>query len=178
MELPLQITARDIELTDAIRTEITKRAEKLDAAYDRVMRCRVVVESPHRHSHDGKLYNVRIELTVPGGEMVIKREPNEDLYVAIRDSFDAARRRLEEFAKKQRGDVKHHEEIPVGRITALHEERGFGFLTTPEGREIYFHRNSVLKKGFDRLKVGMDVRFHEEAGEKGPQATSVTVIGV
>lgn len=177
MELPLQITARNIELTDAIRSEIEKKMDKLERVYDRIVRCRVVVESPHRHSHDGKLYNVRIDLGVPGNEMVIKREPNEDLYVAIRDSFDAARRKLEDFVARQRGDVKHHEDVPIGRITTIFTDKGYGFITTADGREIYFHRNSVLKKKFARLRVGMDVRFNEETGEQGPQATSVSVIG-
>ncbi|GAB4483711.1 MAG: ribosome-associated translation inhibitor RaiA [Thermodesulfovibrionales bacterium] len=177
MNFPLQITSRNIELTDAIRTEITKKSEKLENCTDRITRCRVVVDSPHRHSHEGMLYNILIDLAVPGHEIVIKREPNEDIYVAIRDSFDAARRQLEQFVRRQRGDVKHHVDTPFGRITKLFEDRGYGFISTPDGREIYFHRNSVLKGGFPRLRTGMDVRFTEEEGEKGPQASSVVAVG-
>jgi len=176
MDLPLQVTARDIELTDAIKTEIAERAEKLDKFYDRIMRCKVMVECPKRHQNDGKLYNLRIVIKVPGAELTVKRELNKDLYVAIRDAFDAARRKLEDFAREQRGIVKHHEEPPRGRISSLFTEKGYGFLTTPDGHEVYFHKNSVLNKDFEKLKVGTEVRFAEEQGEKGPQASTVTVL--
>ena len=176
MDLPLQVTARDIELTDAIKTEIAERAEKLDKFYDRIMRCKVMVECPKRHQNDGKLYNLRIVIKVPGAELTVKRELNKDLYVAIRDAFDAARRKLEDYAREQRGIVKHHEEPPRGRISALFTEKGYGFLTTPDGLEVYFHKNSVLNKDFEKLKVGTEVRFAEEQGEKGPQASTVTVL--
>ncbi|MDA8079588.1 MAG: HPF/RaiA family ribosome-associated protein [Nitrospiraceae bacterium] len=175
MKLPLQIVSRDFELTDAIRTEISKKADKLDKFYDGIMRCRVVLETPHRHKQEGILYNVRIEMTIPGNEIVVKREPNEDLYVAIRQTFDAAGRKIEDYARKQRGDVKRHEEAPVARVSSLFPDKGYGFLTTGDGREIYFHRNSVLNNNFKSLKVGTEVRFAEEQGDKGPQASSVAV---
>lgn len=176
MELPLQITSRDFELTDAIRSEILEKAEKLDKYYDRITRCRVVVESPHRHQQDGRLYNVQVYLKVPGGELVVKREPNEDLYVAIRNSFDAAVRKLEDFVRRHRGDVKRHEEPPLARISSIFPEMGYGFIMTSDNREIYFHENSVVNRDFRHLKEGMEVRFKEEKGDKGPQASSVTVI--
>jgi ribosomal subunit interface protein len=177
MKLLLQITARDFELTDAIKSEITEKVEKLENFCDQITKCRVVVESPHRHSHDGKLYNVNIDIKVPGSEIVVKREPNEDLYVAIRDSFSAAKRKIEEFVEQQRREVKHHEEAPHGKIASLFEEKGYGFIARHDGSEVYFHENSLLNKEFQKLKVGMKVRFAEELGAKGPQASSVTVLG-
>ena len=176
MEIPLQITSRDFELTEAMKAEITDKAGKLERYYDRIMRCRVIVESPHRHQQEGRLYNVQIYITVPGGELIVKREPNEDLYVAIRSSFDTARRKLEEFARRNRGDVKHREEPLHARISSLFPELGYGFITTSDSREIYFHKNSVVNIDFRKLKEGMEVRFAEEKGEKGPQASSVTVL--
>ena len=176
MDLPLQITARDIELTDAIKSEITEKAEKLDTFYDRIMRCRVVVECPKRHPNDGKLYKLSIIIKVPGAELAVKRELNKDLYVAIRDAFDAARRKLEDFSREHSGIVKHHEEPPRGRISSIFTEKGYGFIATPDGDEVYFHKNSILNKDFEKLKVGMEVRFAEEQGEKGPQASTVTVL--
>jgi ribosomal subunit interface protein len=176
MEIGLQITARDIEVTDAIRADIEGKAEKLNKYYDRIMRCRVVLESPKRHQREGKLYNVHIYMTVPGSELMVKRDLDKDLYVAIRDAFQAARRKLEDYASQQRLDVKRHEEPPLGKITSLFSEQGYGFLTTQDGLEIYFHENSVVNKDFNKLKVGMKVRFAEEMGVKGPQASSVTVI--
>ena len=176
MEIGLQITARDIEVTDAIRADIEEKAGKLDKYYDRIMRCRVVLESPKRHQHEGKLYNVHIYMTVPGSELMVKRELNKDLYVAIRDAFQAARRKLEDFARPQRFDVKHHEEPPHAEIASLFPDKGYGFLMTQDGLEIYFHENSVVNKDFNKLKIGMKVRFAEEMGVKGPQASSVTVV--
>ncbi len=172
----LQITARDFELKDWIRDEITRKAEKLDEFYNRIIRCRVVIEIPHRHRREGVLYNVRIDMTVPGKELVVEREPNQDFSAAIRDSFDTAYRILEEYSKKQRGEVKLHEEPPVARISKLFPGEGYGILTTPDGTDIYFHENSVVKNDFAHLTIGMEVRYTEEQGEKGPQASSVIVI--
>ena len=176
MEIPLQITCRNFELTEAIEAKIHHEASKLDKIYDRITRCRVVVESPHRHRSQGNLFNINIYMTLPGSEIVVKREPHEDLYVSIRDSFSAARRRLEDFARRQRGDVKHHEEVPQARVSEVFIEKGYGFLKTPDNQQIYFHKHSIINHSFKQLKVGMRVRFTEELGEKGPQASTVAVI--
>lgn len=176
MKIPLQITARDFELTEAIEEVVKRRAEKLDQYYEDIVRCKVVLEMPHRHRSKGRLFNVRIDLKVPGGELVVKNEPNEDLYVAVRDAFDAARRQIQDYAGERRGQVKTHEEVPRAFISSLFPLDGYGFLTTDEGREIYFHRNSVLGGKFEELKVGTSVRFVEERGEKGPQASTVELI--
>lgn len=109
MKLPLQITTRNISLSEAAENTIRDKAAKLETFHDNITGCRVLVEVPHRHKHHGMAYNVNIDITVPGNEIVVKREPNEDLYVAIRDSFDAARRQLQEFSARRRGDVKTHE---------------------------------------------------------------------
>lgn len=176
MEIPLQITARDIDLTDAIRTDITEKAAKLDSLCDRIVRCRVIVESPRRHQHEGKLYSVHIYITVPGTELMVKRELDKDLYVAVRDAFHDARRKLENFVREQRGDVKCHEELTHAVISSLFPDRGYGFLTTPDGLDVYFHAHSVIHKDFGDLKIGMKVRFVQEEGEKGPQASTVTIL--
>ncbi len=178
MKLPLQITARNISLSEAAETSIREKAAKLDTFYDRIMSCRVVVDAPHRHQHQGVQYNVRIDITVPGGELVVKREPHEDLYVAIRDAFDAARRQIQGYARKQRGDIKVHESHPQGHVLRLFPDNDYGFIGTPDGREVYFHRNSIKDNDFDKLVTGMEVRFVEEQGADGPQATAVIPIGI
>lgn len=170
--LPVQITSRNLELTEAIETNIREHAEKLDKYYSRITSCRIVVEAlPHR-----SLYNLHIDITVPGAELVVKLDPNTDLYLAIRDAFQDARRKLEDFGARQRGDMKQHTEAPHGLIKALFQDQGYGFLTTMDGREIYFHEHSVQNHKFKQLAVGMEVRFGEEMGEKGPQATYVRVV--
>ncbi len=176
MEIPLQITSREIDLTDAITAEITEKAAKLDSLCERITRCRVVIESPRRHQREGKLYSVHIYITVPGAELMVKRELNKDLYVAVRDAFRDARRKLEDFVRKQRNDVKYHEEPPYAVISNLFLDKGYGFITTPDGLDIYFHANSVTNGDFRKLKVGTKVRFVKEIGDKGPQASTVTVL--
>jgi ribosomal subunit interface protein len=176
MIIPLQITGHGVELSEEVRDEISERANKLDKFYDRIMRCRVVVDEPKRHPHAGKLYSVHIIMTVPGGEIVTKWEQNEDLLVAMRDSFQAAQRKLEDFSREQRGEVKSHEQQQRGRIGVLFPDQGYGFLVSPEGYDVYFHENSVVNRDFEKLAVGMEVSFSEEMGDKGPQASSVIVL--
>jgi ribosomal subunit interface protein len=112
MKLPLQITSRNVSLSDAAEQAIREKAAKLDHFYDQIMGCRVLVEAPHRHQNHGNQYNVRLDITVPGSEIVIKREENEDLYVAIRDAFDAAQRKVKDFSSKQKA-MKGAEGIPL-----------------------------------------------------------------
>lgn len=108
MEVTLQITTRDIPHSEALETHIREKAEKLEKFYPRIMSCRIVVELPHKHHHQGRLFDVHIDMTVPGGELVVNRVTNEDVYVAVRDAFDAAKRQLEDYARRQRGDTKLH----------------------------------------------------------------------
>jgi len=182
MQLPLQVTFRNLPPSEAVEAAVRERAGRLDRFFDRIMACRVVVEAPHQHHRKGRLYHVRINLTVPGEELVVSREPAEhhayeDVYVAIRDAFDEARRQLEDHVRRHRGWKKPRVGPPHGRVSRLLKEEGYGFLETTDGREVYFHRNSVLQEGFDRLDVGTEVRFAEEKGEEGPQASTVEIVG-
>ena len=182
MEQPLQITFRDVPRSEALEAVIREKAEKLDQFYEKVMACRVVVERPHGHHHKGQLYHVRIDLTVPRGELVIKRDPkehhaHEDPYVAVRDAFKAARRKLQDYARKQRGDIKAHELPPHGIVSEIIPIQDFGRILSSDGREIYFHRNSVVDGDFDLLEEGDQVWYSEEPGEDGPQASTVHIVG-
>lgn len=177
MLLPLQIAARKCKLSPTDETLIRRQARKLDSFYDRIVACRVVVETPHRRQRQGISYNVRIDLTMPGGEFVVRRQPEREMKTAIQEAFDAAQRRLEDYARVQRGAVKTLERQPRARVARLFPYEGYGFLTTDDEREIYFHKNSVLRGAFDRLTEGCQVRFTEEAGEQGPQASSVAMVG-
>ena len=141
------------------------------------MGCRVTVEESQRRHHQGKLFSVHIDMTVPGRELVVNRIENIDLYVAIRDAFDAAKRQLEDHSRKRRGEIKAHAESPRGKVVKIFPFDGYGFIVTNDGREIYFHRNSVIDPSFDRLEEGAEVAFLEEQGAEGPQAVRVAVNG-
>lgn len=108
MQTPLQITIRDVEHSEALETRIRNKAAKLEEFFDRIVSCRVVVEMPHKHHHQGKQFNVRIDIGVPGSEIVVNRDHDEDVYVALRDAFDAAKRQIEDYSRKIHGDVKKH----------------------------------------------------------------------
>lgn len=182
MQLPLKITFRNMEPSAAVEESIRKWAAKLDRVCDTIMRCDVVVEAPARHKRTGDHFRVRLDLTVPGSELVINREPDPhhaytDVYVCIRDAFQAAERRLDEYVCRRKGQVKMHETVPSGRIASLVPAEEYGTIITPDGREIYFHRNSVLEADFDTLEEGMEVRFNEEEGDHGPQASTVRLVG-
>lgn len=178
MQTPIQIAFHNIEPSPAIKARVTERAKKLDHYHDRIITCRVTIDSPHRHHHHGKFFHVRIDVTVPQGEIVVNREPeknhaHEDVFVAIRDAFDAMQRQLQDRLREQRGDVKTHETSPRGYVARLFLDDRYGFITTPDEREIYFHCNAVVNGDFTRLKVGDVVEFVEQVGVEGPQASTV-----
>lgn len=172
MRLPLEIHGKGFTLTATAKAEVRSEAERLDVFYGRIMRCRVTIEGPGPHHAQGR-WQVRIDLTVPGSEITVTRQRGETFAEAIRGSFAAATRRIEDYVRRTRRLVKTSSKPRRGTVTQLFPERGFGFLTDEDGREIYFHRNSVLQTGFGRLKPGATVLFAEELGEEGPQASTV-----
>jgi ribosome-associated translation inhibitor RaiA/cold shock CspA family protein len=199
MILPLQITFRNMDSSEPVERIISEEVAKLETFYSRVISCRVMVEMPEHHHKAGSLYHIRIDMKVPHGELVVEREPglhgtaqdideekatkhleahapHKDLFLAIRDAFQKAGRRLQDYARRQRGDTKIHAPASAGRVTRLVPDENCGFLATPDQREVYFHRNAVLHGAFDRLKVRDEVRFAEEMGEQGPQASSVRLV--
>ncbi len=178
MTASLQITVRDMPHSEAIDGAIRKKAQKLDRFYDRITSCRVLVEAMHRHQHQGKHYQVRIDITVPGSELAVTRDPSgndshEDVYVAIRDAFDAARRQLQDYARRERGEVKTQEIVRHAHVLRMFPAQGYGFLRTADDRDIYFHANSLRDLDFERLDVGTEVVYTEEEGYEGPQAAWV-----
>ena len=181
MLIPLQVTFRGMDPSQALEQEITKRSARLERFQKVVTSCRVVVERPHHKQRQGQLYHVRVDLTVPGSEIIIRRDPaehhaHEDVYVAIRDAFDAAKRQLQDHARARRKQVKVHEEPAIGRVRMVSPLEGFGIIATADGREVYFHENSLLGTPIARIDEGQEVRFVEELGEKGPQASTVKIV--
>ena len=184
MQLPLQITFRHMDPSPALEARIRQRADELERFFDRVTACRVVVERMNRRHQQGNLFEIRIDLTVPGREIAVGSDrganhAHEDAHVAVRDAFDAARRALEDHARRRRGEAKVHAVPDHGRVARLLAEKDCGFIETPGGEEIYFHRNSVADDGFDKLEVGGEVRFVAQEGESpnGPQASTVVPLG-
>jgi cold shock CspA family protein len=180
MHLPLQITFRHMDHSPALESRAHQLAEKLDRYAQAITSCRVVIEAPHKHHHQGSLYSVHIDITFPGGEIAVARDQHdrhahEDAHVALRDAFVAAARQLEQRVQRRRREVKEHAATPQGRISELHPGQDYGRIETADGHGVYFHRNAVINADFDHLAVGTSVYFSEEPGDEGPQASSVHI---
>jgi cold shock CspA family protein/ribosome-associated translation inhibitor RaiA len=180
MEKPLSITTHHLNLPPSAEAVIRERAAHLEHYFPALVGCSVIVEGPGRHHRVGGPFNVHIDLRVPGGEpLIVNRQDDVDLQLAVVNAFDAARRRLEDFARLQRHKTKRHVPPQMGRIASLVAGEDYGFIETLEepSRELYFHRNSLPEDEFEDLTVGQIVRFHEEQGDQGPQASTVIIQG-
>lgn len=184
MQVPLNIAYENgLEASPALQARIEREAARLERFSDRITACHVALVGRSGRRRHGDLFRVRLRLTVPGrADIIVDRNPDEDHahedpYVAVRDAFEAARRRLQDHVRRFSGAVKHHEAPPHGRITKLFPDAGYGFIEAPDGQEIYFHRNAVVDGDFAKLRTGAEVRFTETTGEKGPQASTVHVVG-
>jgi cold shock CspA family protein len=200
MEISPQISFRNIDPSPEIESRIREEISSLETYYPRIMGCRVVVDIPHKHHRFGNPYALRIDLTVPGGEISVNRAPSKytdrkdihdakiskseeikvvhkQLNAVINEAFDTARRLLQEHIRKQRSDVKMHEVIPHATVTKLFRRKGYGLLRTSTGRQLSFQNQSVLNEDFQRLQVGTKVTYVEEQGAKGPEATLIRISG-
>ncbi|MDR3407554.1 MAG: HPF/RaiA family ribosome-associated protein [Methylovirgula sp.] len=180
MQVPIQISFRNCEPSEQIRSEIEKEAQHLEKFYNRITACNVAVTAPNLlHHRQGGLFKIDLRIALPQHKDIIVNKTHGDVHqhehisVAIRDAFAAAQRQVEDAVRHMRGDVKQDLAPDRGRVSKLIAGEDYGFIETSDGREIYFHRNSVLDDAFDRLRVGAEVRFVEEAGEKGSQASTV-----
>jgi ribosomal subunit interface protein len=175
MQVPLQIAIRNVARSEALEAHIREKVAKLEEFHTHITSCRVSVEQMDKHHHQGRQFQVTVDVRVPGKEVVVNRDHHEDVYVALRDAFDSVKRQLEETVRLQRGAVKAHETAQHGQIARLLREEGYGFIQTADGRELYFSRENVVHPGFDDLEAGTPVQFVEDAGAQGPQAKRVSV---
>jgi len=182
METPLELDFQGMTATPKIRSSIEAHVAGLESRFGRVTACRVVLKGPGGRHQTGGLYEVNIRLALPDGrEVDVARTPNADerhadIDFAINDAFRRARRRLQDNVRRMQNQVKEHEAQPIGTVVRIDPSGEFGFIETSDGRELYFHRNSVLDAP-PSLTVGTRVSFAEEMGEKGPQASTVKLLG-
>lgn len=177
MKLPVQITIRDFINSAVLKDHILHKVKKLNEINPRIMSCRVIVEMPQKHKRQGKLFNVKIDLTIPGEEITISKNADEDIYITLREAFDDAKRRLEYYARKNQHNGKvHHAKVPMrGYISQLYSDEGYGFIEAADGHSVYFNECVLNHVHMKHLDIGMPVQFLEEMGEKGPQACRVKV---
>ena len=182
--IPVKVTFRNVDQSDAVEQDIRKHAEKLAEFDNRILWCNVGVESDGKHRRKGRVYRISVNVGRPGKTIVTNRAgphnpAHADIYVAIRDAFAATTRQVEDHVRISRDDVKTHETPQHGRVIRIFEEEGYGFILTSEGEEVYFHRNSVPNGNFGKLDVGSEVRLEiaYDESEKGYQATVVKPVG-
>ena len=171
---PVKIVIRDVENSPALEDHIRRKADKLGQFYNRIHNIHIVVEVPQKHKRNGKLFNVRIDMSVPGKELVVNRKLDEDVYIAVRDAFEALIRQLETYTRKRRGEVKNHDSANYGHITKLFPEEGYGFIQSLDGNELYFSTTNVTHPCFEQLMIGDVVQFLGINGSEGWQAHRVT----
>jgi cold shock CspA family protein/ribosome-associated translation inhibitor RaiA len=181
MTIPLQITfSGGLTSSDALGERIQREAQKLEKFQDRIVSCHVTVTGRSTRHRHGELFAVRLQISMPGArDVVVDRNPledhaHEDPYVAVRDAFMAARRKLQDQHRRMEGKVKLHAAPSEGRIGKLHDD-GYGFIECPDGREVYFHRNALSNAQFGQLRKGAAVRFTETEIDDRVQAATVHV---
>jgi len=182
MQTPAQIEFENMTATAELRAAIDQQIAELERRFGRATACRVLVRGPGNHHKTGGQYQVSIRLALPDGrEVNVGRTPNADeryadLVFAVDSAFKRARRQLQDKARLLRGHVKRHNNQPIGTVVRLDSSGQFGFLEAADGQEIYFNSNSIVD-GASNLAPGMRVSYVEEMGEKGPQASTVRILG-
>ncbi len=182
MQTPAQIELEGVRQTPELKASIDHHFAELENHFGRLIAGRVVVKGPGDHHRTGAQYQVSIRIALPDGrEVNVGRTPRQDeryadLTFAVDNAFKRARRQLQDKARLMRGQVKQHENQPIGTVVRIDPSGEFGFLQGADGREIYFNRNSVVDDA-SNIAVGMRVSYVEEIGEKGPQASTVKTLG-
>ena len=194
----VQVTFRNLTELPDVRKLVETRVQKLETFCKPILSCRVVVEVPAKHHRKGFPFQVHIEAMLTDGRINVKhaaasskghrdigskvlRKGSEttserhSLQLTIRDAFDSAKRQLQDHARRRRAEVKTHEPTLEATVSRILPDQGYGYLETSDGREIYFHENSVIGGQFDKLKLGTKTHFAEEEGQKGPQASTVRI---
>lgn len=175
MKQALDVRFLGIEPSPAVEVAARAKAAKLDQFRGDLMSCRVTIALAHKHKHQGQLYAVRIDVTASDQELCVDRVQNEDVYVALRDAFDAMKRQIEDSARRARGQEKLHAEQLRGQVVRVSNEDRCGFIRSAEGDEYWFGPDNVTGMPWEHLQVGAEVRFIPELAAEGRQAKRVSV---
>lgn len=181
MQVPIEIAYHQITKSEAVDQLIRDKMDHLEQFCDHITSCAVAVERPNLHQRSGNPYRVRIDLHVPPGHEIVgiagqQQNPmHDDLQTVVIDAFQKVERQLKELNDRQGGETKTPAHEPVAVITQLNLEEGSGYVTSTDGRDIYFDRQSLVGHEFEQLALGMPAVFTEEARDGEPVATSLRV---
>jgi cold shock CspA family protein len=180
MDQTPEIVFRNMRHSKDIEADVLKRLAKLEKIFSKIVSCRIVIELPNKKEKTDDIPNVLVELLVPGKTLVVRRDHHArerhqkpNVTTALHDAFEAAALKLKDYKERLQRDVKDHPAPLRARVSNLRRDREFGFLTTSEGKELYFHKNSVMNGDFDTLKDGDVVGYVEDTGDTGPTASKV-----
>jgi ribosome-associated translation inhibitor RaiA len=181
MEEPLQIVFHQLEPSAAIEVAIRERFAKLEKRYDRLTHCRVSVEALHRQHRTGNMFEVHIDMLVPGAELAVSKQPQKakeryaspDVYTSIKDAFAGAERQLKRFKRQKREDLQPQAPLFQAQVAEMHPEEDWGYLLTGDGALLYFNRSAVMDGSFTALQMGDVVHYVPANGETGPTAVKV-----
>ena len=187
MSNPIQIVFHGMRASPFLSHKVRGYVSSLIERYPRVVGVRVVFDRPHRHHRKGNLYSVRVDVRIPGKQLIVSRAPDQhkshfDMHVALHDAFDELYRELSVLDSRRRANDRLQLEnlkLGFGRVVKKFEptikKAGFGFIQCQDGREIYFNEKSIVNRAFSQVKKGTRVRFKEESGQQGPQASTVYI---
>ncbi len=175
MKQPLEVRFIGMEPMPAIESAALRKAGKLDQFRPDIMTCRVTVELKDRHRHQGRVFAVRVDVTVPDHELSVDRVHDEDVYVALREAFDDMKRQLQDSLRRVQGQVKEHPMALHGEVVRFADEGRCGFIRTAEGDEYWFGPDNVKGVPYEHLDVGTQVQFIPEVAAEGRQAKRVSV---
>lgn len=181
MQIEPIVTFKGIEPSAAMEQNILGKIAEMEKLFSRLISCRVVVSQTFKRGTQGHLFDVHLELTLPGQDIWVSRDSgqnhaHEDAYVAIRDTFAAARRMLEDHV----GKLDDHRPAPQSPITngvidRLYDDAGYGFIMSDNGEDVYFNKDALAKPNWQDLFARQRVRFKQHEGENGLYAKQVTI---
>lgn len=181
MQEPLRIAFRNMTAPIGVEDDIRRHIAELEQFFDRIIACHVVVEVDHRRHRQGNPYRIQIVLTVPGHDVIVRREPphhqqHEDLHLAVGDAFHAAQRQLQDYVRKMQGVVKTHEPRAIGTIGQVLPDHAF--LNIDTGEAAYPHRTAALGPGFAKPDSGGKAcnAKPDSDPDAGPHAATVITI--
>ena len=181
MERPLEIVFHNMLPSKPIEELIRQKVGRLEKFYPRIVGCRVSVEVRGRpRKKTGSVPEVHVEIQVPGKTIIVSRErrasdgsASPDARTSVRNAFDAATLKLQDYKRRQSREVKPHPSPLKAHVSSLFAARDYGFITTSQGKELYFHRNSVMDAKLEDLHRGDVVHYVEADGDTGPTAAKV-----
>lgn len=184
MQTPIEISFKHVEPSDEIKALVEEKVAQLEKFYDGITSCHVYIRAPHQSQRKGNLFEVTIEVRVPGDELVVGNNQNdvarhEHLEVTLRDAFAAMAKEIKRWKGQISGEVKTHDGQLQGKIVEIHHDQDYGQIIATDNRLIYFHRNSVVDGTFDDLRPRDPVELVVQTKESdiGPQASTVRPIG-